>query len=196
MKGEDIKEVFRQQLEIALNQMLKNELAAFLNYETYDPADYNSGNSRNGYYHRKLKTVYGTLNIAVPRDRIGEFVQKLIPCYKQTGNELETTVVKLYKKGIATREIADLIEKMYGHRYSPSVISNITKLVEKDVEAFHNRPVKERYAVIYCDAAFVSVRRDSVQKEAMRTLIGIGEQGHKEALDYGLFPSESRLLLF
>lgn len=100
---------------------------------------------------------------------------------------METTVVKLYKKGIATREIADLIEKMYGHRYSPSVISNITKLVEKDVEAFHNRPVKERYAVIYCEAAFVSVRRDSVQKEAMHTLIGIDEQGHKEVLDYSLF---------
>jgi putative transposase len=69
VKGDDIKEVFRQQLEIALNQLLKYELTAFLNYEPYYPAGYNSGNSRNGYYNRKLKTAYGALNIAVPRDR-------------------------------------------------------------------------------------------------------------------------------
>jgi transposase-like protein len=80
---------------------------------------------------------------------------------------LETTVVQLYKKGITTREVADLIEKMYGHHYSPATISNITKLVDEDVKAFHNRPVKERYVVIYCDATFLSVRRGSVQKEAI-----------------------------
>ena len=191
-EGGDIKEFIRQEIESALNQLLKHELTAFLDYEPYDPAGYNSGNSRNGYYSRQLKTTYGTLNITVPRDRMGEFVQQLIPSYKQTGNDLETTIMHLYKKGITTREVADLIERMYGHYYSPATISNITKLVDEDVKAFHNRPIKERYVVIYCDATFVSVRRDSVQKEAMHTIIGIDEQGHKEVLDYGLFPSESK----
>ena len=60
VKGEDIKEVFRQQLENALNQLLKYELTVFLDYEPYDPIGYNSGNSRNGYYQRQLKTTYGT----------------------------------------------------------------------------------------------------------------------------------------
>ena len=191
-EGGDIKEFIRQEIESALNQLLKHELTAFLDYEPYDPAGYNSGNSRNGYYSRQLKTTYGTLNINVPRDRMGEFVQQLIPSYKQTGNDLETTIMHLYKKGITTREVADLIERMYGHYYSPATISNITKLVDKDVKAFHNRPIKQRYVVIYCDATFVSVRRDSVQKEAMHTIIGIDEQGHKEVLEYGLFPSESK----
>lgn len=192
VKGDDIREFFRQELENALNQLLKHELTVFLDYEPYDPVGYNSGNSRNGYYHRKIKTTYGPLNINVPRDRMGEFVQQLIPSYKQTGNDLETTVIQLYKKGITTREIADLIEKMYGNHYSPATISNMTKLLDEDVKAFHNRPVKERYVVIYCDATYVSIRRDSVQKEAMHTLIGIDEQGHKEVLDYSLFPSESK----
>jgi len=191
-EGGDIKEFIRQEIENALNQLLKHELTAFLDYEPYDPAGYNSGNSRNGYYPRQLKTTYGTLNINVPRDRMGEFVQQLIPSYKQTGDDLETTIMHLYKKGITTREVADLIERMYGHYYSPATISNITKLVDKDVKAFHNRPIKQRYVVIYCDATFVSVRRDSVQKEAMHTIIGIDEQGHKEVLEYGLFPSESK----
>ena len=192
VKGVDIREFFRQELENALNQLLKHELTVFLDYESYDPAGYNSGNSRNGYYHRKIKTSYGLLNITVPRDRMGEFIQQLLPSYKQTGNDLETTVIQLYKKWIRTREIADLIRKMYGHHYSPATISNITKLVDADVKAFHNRSIKERYVVIYCDTTFLSVRRDSVQKEAMHTLIGIDEKGHKEVLDYSLFPSESK----
>jgi putative transposase len=187
VKGDDIREFFRQELENALNQLLKHELTVFLDYKPYDPVGYNSGNSRNGYYHRQLKTTYGTLNITFPRDRMGEFVQQLIPSYKQTRNDLKTMVIQLYKKEITTREVIDLIEKMYGHHYSPATISNITKLVDEDVKAFHNRPIKERYVVVYCDATFVSIRRDTVQKEALHTLIGIDEQGHKEVLDYCLF---------
>ena len=71
VKREDIREVFRQQLENALNQLLKYDLTVFLNYEPYDPIGYNSGNSRNGYYQHQLKTTYGTLNITVSRDRMG-----------------------------------------------------------------------------------------------------------------------------
>lgn len=82
-KGEDIKEFFRSELEIALNQLLKNELTAFLDYEKYDPAGYNSGNSRNGYYKRKIDSSYGVLNIKIPRDRIGEFSQALLEKYKR-----------------------------------------------------------------------------------------------------------------
>ena len=45
-KGEDIKEFFRKQIEEAVNQILKNELTVFLDYEMYDPIGYNTGNSR------------------------------------------------------------------------------------------------------------------------------------------------------
>ena len=36
-------------------------------------------------------------------------------------------IIKLYSKGVTTREIADLIEKMYGSHYSPAQVSNISK---------------------------------------------------------------------
>ena len=40
------------------------------------------------------------------------------PDYKQHEDVLENMIIKLYSKGITTREIADLIEKMYGSHYS------------------------------------------------------------------------------
>ena len=128
-KNESINEVFRTHLENAMNNLLKIELTQFLGYEKSSTLGYNTGNSRNGFYERDLDTAYGKLHIKVPRDRNGNFEQQLIPDYARRTDELETTIITLYRKGITTREIADLIEKIYGHHYSPATMSNISKAV-------------------------------------------------------------------
>jgi transposase-like protein len=191
LNNESVDEVFRLELEAATNEILTTELTAFLNYEKYSVDGYNSGNSRNGYYERTIHSRFGDLNIRIPRDRNGEFSQQTVPAYQRNTDSLETTVIQLYKKGITTREIADLIEKMYGHHYSPATVSNITKAVQEQVTAFHQRPISPKYAIVYGDATYLSVRRDSVSKEALHILIGITHEGEKEVLDYSLYPSES-----
>ncbi|GKU75968.1 hypothetical protein L3i20_v203650 [Paenibacillus sp. L3-i20] len=70
---QDITEVFRSHLELAMNHLLETEITAFLNYEKYDRIGVNSGNSRNGGYVRKLHTEYGGLELTIQRDRNGEF---------------------------------------------------------------------------------------------------------------------------
>ena len=65
LKEESVDEVFRSELETAVNELLTTELTAFLNYEKHDPAGYNSGNSRNGYYNRILHSRFGDLNISI-----------------------------------------------------------------------------------------------------------------------------------
>ncbi|MBM6974183.1 transposase, partial [Lactobacillus gallinarum] len=87
---------------------------AFLGYDPYARAGWNTGNSRNGVYFRKVDTQFGEIEIQVPRDRNGMFHQHTFPDYKQHSNVLESMIIKLYSKGVTTREIADLIEKMYG----------------------------------------------------------------------------------
>jgi transposase-like protein len=59
------------------------------------------------------------------------------------------------------------------------------------VKEFHSRPLSKRYSVIYGDATYISVRRDTVSKEALHILMGISADGSKQILDYRLFPSES-----
>lgn len=82
----------------------------------------------------------------------------------------------------------DLIEKMYGHYYTPQTVSNITKAIQNQVERFHNRPISDKYVAIYCDATYLNVRRDSVAKEALHVILGITVEGTKEVLDYALYP--------
>ena len=117
-QGITIDEIIRQELEDVVNQLLTHELTIFLDYEKHDVIGYNSGNSRNGFYSRQLLTKYGEIKVKVPRDRNGEFTQQTIPAYNRRTDSLETTVLQLYSRGVTTSEIADLIEKMYGHAYS------------------------------------------------------------------------------
>lgn len=191
--GESIDELIRQEIEKAVNELLQTELTAFLEYDKYDILGYGSGNSRNGSYQRRLKTRFGEIKITMPRDRKGEFSPVTIAPYQRTTDDLEQMIIKLYQKGITTREIADIIEKMYGAHYSAGTISNMSQTLQEQVEAFHRRPVQAHYTVVYLDATCLNLRRDSVAKEALHLLVGITPEGHKEVLDYALFPEESSL---
>lgn len=66
-------EFFRSKLEETINELLCTELSAFLGYEKHSSEGWNTGNSRNGSYHRTLTTQCGDLDIEIPRDRKGEF---------------------------------------------------------------------------------------------------------------------------
>nr|WP_239683091.1 transposase [Streptococcus parasanguinis] len=44
----------------------------------------------------------------------------MLPAYERRDKHLEEMVIKLYQNGVTTREISDIIERMYGHHYSPA----------------------------------------------------------------------------
>ena len=187
----DLDDLFRRHLELAINTLLQAELTAFLDYEKYDRTGFNSGNSRNGNYSRSFKTEYGELNLAIPRDRNGEFSQQTLPAYKRTNDTLETTIIQLFQKGITMSEISDLIERMYGHYYTPQTISNMSKIVSEDVLAFKEKTLEAKYSVIFMDATHIPVKRKTVSKEAIYIVIGIRLDGTKEVLGFTIAPTES-----
>ena len=41
--------------------------------------------------------------------------------------------IKFYSKGVFTREIAEIIEKMYRSHYSASTVSNITEVALEEL---------------------------------------------------------------
>ena len=82
-----INDLLRQEIERAVNDLLEAELTAFLGYDPYARSGWNSGNSRNCAYYRKIE-------IQVPRDRNGKFHQHTLPDYKQHSDVLEDMVIK------------------------------------------------------------------------------------------------------
>ena len=186
-----INDLFRQKLQQAVNDLLESELTAFLGYNPYERDGWNTGNSRNGAYYRKVDTQFGQIEIKVPRDRNGEFQQHTMPDYKRHTDVLEQTVIKLYSKGVTTREIADLIEKMYGGYYSPAMVSNISKEMIPKVEAYHQRHLSDKFFCVYLDATYIPLKRVTYEREAVYIAIGIKPDGHKEVIDYCIAPTEN-----
>jgi len=47
----------------------------------------------------------------------------------------------MYARGLSTRDIANLIEQMYGQKYSATSVSNLTDIAVKEIEQCKNRPL-------------------------------------------------------
>lgn len=170
----------------------KEELTNVLQYGKYSHEGRETGNSRNGYYSRSYDTKYSTIDdFKIPRDRNNEFEQQLIPPYARRDDWLETLIIKMYASGVSTREIANIIEKLYGNSYSAATVSNITDVALEEIEQWHKRPLKKRYSVIYIDALHLKLRRDTVSSDAVYFILGVDEEGYREVLDSFIGVNES-----
>lgn len=190
-----IKDVFRHQLETTVNQLLQNELTAVLGYESHERISRAEGtinNYRNGSYQRIIDTEWGPIKLKIPRDRLNQFQNALLPKYNRRTDSLESMIIKMYSHGVTTREIANLIEQMYGSSYSPTTVSNITKQTAQLVHDFHHQEFKHsQYVCVFLDATYIPLKRNTVEREAVNVAIGIRSDGGKEVLDYSIAPSEN-----
>jgi len=178
-----------------IEKLLKGELTEFLNYDKYDSAGKNSGNSRNGNYSRNFQTKYGVIEkLEVPRDRNNDFQTALFEPYKRRDDWLEQTVIQMYARGLSTRDIANLIEQMYGQKYSATSVSNLTDIAVKEIKQWKNRPLEKRYSVLFIDALSIKIRREHVGNESAYIIIGINEEGYREILDFYIGVTESATL--
>lgn len=64
------------------------------------------------------------------------------------------------------------------------------------VEAFRNRPLEERYAIVFIDALFLKVFREGggIEQEALYVALGVTPAGYRRVLGFWLYPTESSLV--
>ena len=192
---DNLDDLIQQLIKDFLEKILEAELTEYLGYEKHSSAGNNSGNSRNGSYDRDLNTKYGNIeNLEVPRDRNGDFDSALFKPYQRRDNWLEEMIIKMYANGVSTRDIAEVIEKMYGSHYSASTVSNITDVALEELEKWHNRELKDRYSVIFIDGMSIKLRREHVENESLYVIVGIDTDGYREILDFCIGATESASL--
>jgi putative transposase len=75
---EDLTKKLKNLFSGALEKMLEAELEEHLGYEKNSIIGNNSGNSRNGYGKKTVKSEWGESEISVPRDRNGTFEPQVI----------------------------------------------------------------------------------------------------------------------
>lgn len=111
---DDIHEKLKELFKEALQQILEAEMEEHLGYPKHDPTGNNSGNSRNGYSKKTVKTRLGNAETEVPRDRNGEFEPQIVKKYERTSNQLEDQIIAMYAKGLSTGDIEKHVQDIYG----------------------------------------------------------------------------------
>lgn len=164
-----------------LERMLEAEMTEHLGFEKN--AGKLSGNSRNGYSKKTVKTETGPVEVRVPRDRAGTFEPQLISRYQRRLEGFDEKVLALYARGMSTREIKSHLEDLYGTEVSPDLISRVTESVMDEARVWQARPLDALYPIVYLDALFVSIRDAGVvKKKAVYVALGMRLDGQREVL--------------
>ena len=95
----DIQSMLKRLFAGTIEQMLEAEMDEHLGYEKNSVAGNNSGNSRNGYGKKTIISDYGECEIAVPRDRNGEFEPKVIEKRQTRTDEIEQKIMQISYAG-------------------------------------------------------------------------------------------------
>ena len=133
-----------------LENGLEAELDDELGYSRYDYRNKETENSRNGHSRKTMKTSAGEVEIAVPRDRNGEFEPRLVKKNETTlSGDIEEKIISMYAKGMTTNDISAHIEDIYGLEVSDSLISRITDKILPVVKEWQQRPLESVYAVVF-----------------------------------------------
>jgi len=74
-----------------------SEMDEHLGYEKHNNAGDLTGNSRNGYNHKTIISDYGESEIAIPRDRNGEFEPKVLEKRQTRTDEIEQKILAIVR---------------------------------------------------------------------------------------------------
>jgi putative transposase len=177
--------MFARLFRDTIQDLLEVELTEHLGYPPHAVEGHHSGNSRNGYSKKRLRSSAGDVTISVPRDRKGDFQPAIVPKYQTTTGELESKVVALYAKGMSLPDIALHLEDAYGVEIAPQTLSAMTDKILPRVAEWQNRPLAEVYAVVFLDALHVKIRQNGkVLSTAVYIAFGIDLDGSREVLGH------------
>lgn len=190
---EDIQDLFKETIAEFMESGLEAELDDELGYGRYDYRSKDTDNSRNGHSSKTLRTSYGDVEVAVPRDRKGEFEPQLLKKNQTSvSQDIEEKILSMYAKGMTTGDIETHIQDIYGIEVSDTTISRITDKILPIAKEWQQRPLEAVYAVVFLDAIHYHVRSEGqIVKKAVYIALGINLDGKKDVLGMWVGENES-----
>lgn len=175
-----------------IEKMLQWEMESHLWYERYSKDWYNTWNSRNWYYERKIKTTNWLSTLNMPRDRNWTFEPQIIPKYQNNTSEIEQKIINMYALGLTTRDIVNHVEDIYWAKISADTVSNITDQIMPLIEERQSRPLDSCYPIIFLDAIHCKVKENEVYvNKAVYMVVWYNINWMKDVLGMYIWEEES-----
>ncbi len=192
----DVEQLLTDQLATASPDLLRGLLSTFIQALMSAEADAVCGasygerseqrtNRRNGYRHRDFDTRAGTMDVAIPKLRLGSyFPDWLLTRRKRAERALTSVVATCYLLEVSTRRMERLVESLGVTSLSKSQVCVMAKDLDEAVEAFRTRPLDAGpYTFVAADALVLKVRENG-RVVGVHTLIatGVNAEGYREIL--------------
>jgi transposase-like protein len=202
---EDLNGFMRSMMKAALERMLDTEMdvhlgrrqvpAAAITTVVEPPAAAEPAvrkNRRNGHSQKTVSGDLGELKLQTPRDRNGTFEPKLVGKHQRRLARFDEKILALYAKGMTTRDIQEVVKELYGVDVSPTLVSEITADLDREVAEWRTRRLDPVWPIVYLDGIVVHVRGENgrVSQHTMYVAIGVNVQGKKELLGLWLAETE------
>lgn len=185
-------ELIRQIVEQTVQQILESEMDETLGARRSERTEERAGH-RSGYYDRSFITRVGKLELRIPQDRKGLFRTELFERYQRSEKALFAALTEMYIQGVSTRKVKAITEELCGHSFSASSISEITRKLDGQLEAFATRRLDEAYPYVILDARYERIRdQGTINHYAVLIAIGINQEGRRCILGVELAERESR----
>lgn len=120
---------------------------------------------------------------SICRDREGTFQPQLFARYQRNEKALVMVIIEMYFKGVSTRKVEPILEELCGLEISKSQVSELTKKVEQEIQAWKNRRLVSVYSYLFVDAMFLKVRENgTIVSRAVLVGIGVTVEGYREVI--------------
>ena len=184
-------EGFAEVLRILLNEAMKIERDHALGAQPYERTDNRRGYA-NGYKPKTVDTRMGKLCVDVPQVRGDvDFYPSALERGCRSERALKLAIAEMYVKGISTRRVTDVLEKMCGLSISSTQVSRVAALLDEELEKWRNRPLGE-YPYLVFDAHYEKVRTGgSVLPAAVLTAVGVDTQSRRCVLGVSVSLTEA-----
>jgi putative transposase len=185
-------EGLHEMIRVLVNEAMRLERQNHLRAKLYERTEGRRGYA-NGYKPKRVKTRVGEINFNVPQVREGGFYPGALEKGLRSERALMLALAEMYVKGVSTRKVAAITEKLCGTAVSSTQVSRAAALLDEVLEAWRKRPLGE-VEVLYLDARYEKVRQDGqIRDAAILIASGVGQSGKRLILGVSVSLSEAEV---
>lgn len=174
-----------------LESVSLQERDRYLGVKDYERVEQRQG-YRNGFYTRKVVTVFGTLKIRVARTRDRGFLPPALQRFQRRAPEVMLLIREAFLRGLSTRQVGRVVG-IITEQVSAQTVSRLTRSLDGLVRAFHQAPLQDEWAYLFLDGVSLRMRRPSGrQRVQMLVAYGVRPDGRRELLAFLRSPGESQ----
>ena len=173
-----------------MNEAMKIERNQAIGADPYERNEARQGHA-NGYKNKTINTGLGKITLDIPQARGMQFFPQSLEKGMRSERALKLAIAEMYVNGVSTRKVSDITEKLCGLEISSTQVSNCSKLLDKDLNDFRNRPIG-RFEYVQFDAIYEKIRHTGTVK-GLPVLVAIGFDhfGKREVLGVSTSLSEA-----